>query len=236
MYKRPPLRLRDEHISNTRPEQGSFLYDIVNPPPTIHVSGRKRRPVYQKDAYLSLLKKSYEDAGIEYKEPDIPDYVPRVSMAPPRDEPELSFSDRVYMKVRILKSGIIRIKLDTSFATLHEKYYSKCKIPPMKSIIQSYKTFGFSPEFLEKVTKKFSKFNDCKKKVHEKIDSFLNKESDKKQKKIKKKEQEIEEEIEEEENEEEEDDIPDEDCEMDVEVEEDPDEQPQEDEEAYLSD
>ncbi len=239
MYKRPPLRVREEPGISTRPKPGSFLDKIVNPPPSAGYK-QKRYPVYQKDTYLALLKRNYHALGLEYKEPDIPDYVPPVKSERP-SEPELTFADKVYMKVRILKSGIIRIKLDTSFAVLYEKYYSNQKHPPMKSIIQAYKSLGFSSEFLEKVKTKFSKFADHKKKVQEKIDSIFNKEPVKKPKKTKKKEELIEdenEEIEEEINEEEEedDDVPDEDGGMDVEVEEDPDEQPEEDEEAYISD
>ena len=186
------------------------------------------------------MKRNYHALGLEYKELDIPDYVPPVKSERP-SEPELTFADKVYMKVRILKSGIIRIKLDTSFAVLYEKYYSNQKHPPMKSIIQAYKSLGFSSEFLEKVKTKFSKFADHKKKVQEKIDSIFNKEPAKKSKKTKKKEELIEdenEEIEEERNdEEEEDDDPGEDGEMDVELDEDLDEQPQDDQdEAYISD
>jgi len=238
MYKRPPLRVREEPGISTRPKPGSFLDKIVNPPPSAGYK-QKRYPVYQKDTYLALLKRNYHALGLEYKELDIPDYVPPVKSERP-SEPELTFADKVYMKVRILKSGIIRIKLDTSFAVLYEKYYSNQKQPPMKSVIQAYKSIGFSSEFLEKVKTKFSKFADHKKKVQEKIDSIFNKEPAKKPKKTKKKEELIEdenEEIEEErDDEEEEDDDPGEDGGMDVEVEEDPDEQPEEDEEAYISD
>jgi|TARA_B110000003_G_C16642588_1_gene530732 hypothetical protein len=239
MYKRPPLRVREEPGISTRPKPGSFLDKIANPPPTVGYK-QKRYPVYQKDTYLALLKRNYHALGLEYKELDIPDYVPPVKSERP-SEPELTFADKVYMKVRILKSGIIRIKLDTSFAVLYEKYYSNQKHPPMKSIIQAYKSLGFSSEFLEKVKTKFSKFADHKKKVQEKIDSIFNKEPAKKPKKTKKKEELIEdenEEIEEErDDEQEEDDDPGEDGEMDVELDEDPDEQPQDDQdEAYISD
>ena len=239
MYKRPPLRVREEPRVSTRPKPGSFLDKIVNPPPSAGYK-QKKYPVYMKDAYLSLLKRNYDELGIEYKEPDIPDYVPP-QRPDPVEEPQLTFADKVYMKVRILKSGIIRIKLDTSFAVLYEKYYSNQKQPPMKSVIQAYKSIGFSSEFLEKVKTKFSKFVDHKKKVQEKIDSIFNKEPAKKPKKTKKKEELIEdenEEIEEErDDEEEEDDDPGEDGEMDVELDEDLDEQPQDDQdEAYISD
>ena len=234
MYKRPPLRVREEPRPSTRPKPGTFLDRIVNPPPSVPYV-RKKYPVYQKEVYLALLKRNCKELGLEYKEPDIPDYVPPQRSKPPI-EPQLTFSDKVYMKVRILKSGVIRIKLDASFANLYEKYYSKQKQPPMKSVIQAYKSMGFSPEFLEKIKTRYSKFAEHRKKVEKMIDEIFNKEPAKKPKK--KKEEVIEEEEEEEEeDEEDQDDDPGEDGEMDVEVDNDDDnEQPQEDEEAYLSD
>jgi hypothetical protein len=233
MYKRPPLRVREEPRPSTRPKPGTFLDRIVNPPPSVPYV-RKKYPVYQKEVYLALLKRNCKELGLEYKEPDIPDYVPPQRSKPPI-EPQLTFSDKVYMKVRILKSGIIRIKLDASFANLYEKYYSKQKQPPMKSVIQAYKSMGFSPEFLEKIKTRYSKFAEHRKKVEKMIDEIFNKEPAKKPKK--KKEEVIEEEEEEEEDEEDQDDDPGEDGEMDVELDNDDDnEQPQEDEEAYLSD
>ena len=234
MYKRPPLRVKEEPRISSRPKPGTFLDKIVNPPPTVRYV-QKKYPVYQKDTYLALLKRNCRELGLEYKEPDIPNYVPP-QRPKPVEQPQLTFSDKVYMKVRILKSGIIRVKLDTSFAILYEKYYSKQKQPPMKSLIQAYKSIGFTPEFLEKIKTKFSKFAEHKKKVEKMIDEIFNKEPAKKPKK--KKEEVIEEEEEEEEDEEEDqDDDPGEDGEMDVEVDNDDDnEQPQEDEEAYLSD
>ena len=233
MYKRPPLRVREEPRPSTRPKPGTFLDRIVNPPPSVPYV-RKKYPVYQKEVYLALLKRNCKELGLEYKEPDIPDYVPPQRSKPPI-EPQLTFSDKVYMKVRILKSGIIRIKLDASFANLYEKYYSKQKQPPMKSVIQAYKSMGFSPEFLEKIKTRYSKFAEHRKKVEKMIDEIFNKEPAKKPKK--KKEEVIEEEEEEEEDEEDQDDDPGEDGEMDVELDNDDDnEQPQEEEEAYLSD
>jgi hypothetical protein len=233
MYKRPPLRVREEPRPSGRPRPGTFLDRIVNPPPSVPYV-QKKYPVYQKEVYLALLKRNCKELGLEYKEPDIPDYVPPQRSKPPI-EPQLTFSDKVYMKVRVLKSGIIRIKLDASFANLHEKYYSKQKQPPMKSVIQAYKSMGFSPEFLEKIKTRYSKFAEHRKKVEKMIDEIFNKEPAKKPKK--KKEEVIEEEEEEEDEEEDQDDDPGEDGEMDVEVDNDDDnEQPQEDEEAYLSD
>ena len=244
MYKRPQLRPREESRPSSRPQPGSFLYGIVNPPPKQEYT-RRKYPIYMKHVYLPLLKRNCDELGIEYKEPDIPDYVPPERPHKPV-EPSLPFMDKVYMKVRILKSGIIRIKIDGSFLSLYEKYYSKAKLPPNKTVLQAYKSLGFSESFLEQVKLKFSKFQEHKKKVEQKIDSVFNKEKKeptKKPKKVKKKVEELiedDEPVEDEENEEDEvdeDDDPGEDGEMDVEVDEDLEEQVAEDqEEAYLSD
>jgi hypothetical protein len=244
MYKRPQLRVREPPNTTQEPvkiREGTFLHDIIKKGPTEWSSDKREiQPIYQKDVYLALLKRNNREMGIEWKEPNIPDYVPPERPVRPI-EPELPFPDKIYMKVRILKSGIIRIKLDSSFAVLHEKYYSQCKVPPMKSIIRAYTNMGFSPEFIERIKTKFSKFSEHKKKVEKIIESTFNKEPVKKPKKVKKKEEMIEDEIEEIEDDRDdeidEDDDPPEDGEMDVEVDEDPEEQPPDDqEEAYISD
>ncbi len=243
MYKRPQLRVREPPNINREPAKirdGTFLHSILRRDSPGWSYKHEVKPIYQKDVYLALLKCNCEDMGIEWKEPTIPDYIPPERPVRPV-ELELAFPDKVYMKVRILKSGIIRIKLDASFMTLQEKYYSQCKVPPMKSIIKAYTSMGFSSEFIEQIKIKFSKFANHKKKVEKIIDSTFNKEPVKKPKKIKKKEEMIEEEIEEIEDERDdeihEDDDPGEDGELDIEAEEDPDEQPQDDqEEAYISD
>lgn len=177
--------------------------------------------------------------GIPYKDPQLPEYthVPPVERV---KEPELTFVDRVYMKMRILKNGTVRIKLDPSFAILYEKYYSKGKTPPQKCVIQAYKSMGFSSEFQEKIKKGFLKNIEQQKRIEKVIDKVFNKEPMKKTKRKKKEEEPMEvieepvEDVEEEEDDEE-DDPPPEDEGMDVEpVEEEDVEEPVEEE--YFSD
>src|SRR6056300_1783581 len=225
MYKRPSLRVRNTRVNHqpVKISEGSFLHDIVNPGPTKFYK-YEPAPVYEKETYLTMLKRNYEYLGIPYKEPKLPEYE-RLVKPEPKKEPEITFSDRVYVKMKILKSGIVRIKLDASIASLHEKYYSKAKRPPMKSVIQAYKSMGFSEEFLEKIKKGFERNVVQQKRIEKVIDKIFNKEPVKKPKK-KKKEEEIvveeEKEVEEEdppEDDDEEDDTPGEDDGMDVEPE-----------------
>ena len=91
--------------------------------------------------------------------------------------------------MRILKSGIVRIKIDTSIATLYEKYYSKAIRPPPKSVIQAYKSMGFSEGFLEKIKRNFAKKEKEQKRIEGVIDKLFNKESAKKVKKKKEEEE-----------------------------------------------
>ena len=238
MYKRPPLRVREPprsgHETAKSTPVGSFLHKITNPPPTTHYKW-VRYPVYQKQAYLALLKKNYEENSLEWVEPEISDYE-HPQIIEKSKEPELTFIDRVYLNLRFLKSGIIRVKLNTSFVSLFEKYYSKNKLPQIKNVIQAYKSQEFSDVFLERIKKNHEKRIAHIKKVSNAIDLIFNKEPVKKTKKKKEEpklvEQEEEINDEDEQDQDQEDDGPEEDEALDVEV----DEELEEQQEEYFSD
>jgi hypothetical protein len=241
MYKRPPPRSKVVHTSHepVKFSEGSYLHGLLNPGPTKWYK-YVPAPVYKEDDYLKMLQKNNETLGIPYKDPHLPKYEKPVKPES-KKEPELTFLDRVYVKMRILKSGIVRIKLDASIATLNEKYYKKAKRPPAKSIIQAYKSMGFSTEFLEKIKKRFDWNVKEQKRIEKVVDSIFNKEAVKKPKKKKKEEEEIveeEKEVEEEDppEDDEEDDTPGEDDGMDVEPEMEDDVEEPVEEEEYFSD
>jgi hypothetical protein len=234
MYKRPSPRVRNDSV-NPKPVkfiEGSFLHGIVNPGRT-EVYKFAPGPVYEKEAYLNALEKHYKQCGIPFKDPQLPDSV-KIVRPEPIKEPELGFIDQVYLKMRILKSGIVRIKLDASIATLYEKYYKKALRPPMKSILSAYKSMGFSPQFLEKIKKRFEWNVKEQKRIDKVIDKIFNTEPVKKVKKKKKEEEEIIEDLNE--DEEEKDDAPEEDEGLDVEPDADEDIEEPVDEDEYLSD
>ena len=174
MYKRPPIRTNESRGNKTtRPVPGDFIYSIIHPPPT-EVPTRIRKPVYNQDNYLTLLEKNYVENNLVFKKPTLPDYtvVPILSKT---SEPYIYDIDRVYMKLKILKSGIIRIKLNTSFISLYEKYYSQNKIPSMKTLVQAYKSFDFSDEFITRIKKRYEKRVAFSKKISNIIDDVLTK-------------------------------------------------------------
>ena len=134
--------------------------------------------------------------------------------------------------MKVLKSGIIRVKINSAIASLYEKD----KKPGIKSILQVFKSHGFSQHFLDDIKRKYDRRVIFGEKVPRILDKIFNKEPVKKVKKIKIVKPVLEEEIEiepdPEEEEEEEDVVPIEEGGMDIEVEVD-EEQPEED---YLSD
>jgi hypothetical protein len=233
MYKRPSPRVKClPPIRGDKPVEGSFLYDIIHSKPP-NVYEFRKRPIYKKEDYLKALKRNHEQLGIPYTEPELPE---PTSIVPPSpcNEPELIYGDRVGVSLRILKNGTIRIRVSGGIATMYEKYYRHGIQPPLKVILQAYKSHGFSREFLEKIKKSHEKKMIFAKKVSGILAKIFDKEPTKKPKKEKKKEKKEEHE---EENvdlpeEEHEDDIPLEEGELDVE----PDEEEDIEEEEYVSD
>ena len=216
MYKRPSKRVKVHPVRGTIPS-GSFLGSIIhNEPPKFYE--RVKQPVYQQESYLRALKKNYEDNGLPFKDPELPDYV-EPERPQPTKEPELTYGDRVQVTFRILKSGIVRVKVNAAIADVYDKYYRHGKKPPFKTILQAYKSHGFSKEFLEKIKMKNEKQKLFATKVEKILEKIFDKEPVKKPKKEKKKPVEEEEEQLPEVEEEEEDDVPEDEGGLDMELE-----------------
>tara|TARA_B110000495_G_C23029365_1_gene612515 strand:+ start:2203 stop:2820 length:618 start_codon:yes stop_codon:yes gene_type:complete len=145
--------------------------------------------VYKYDDYLKLLKTNNKQMGIPYVDPKLPvyEYQPIPKKIP---EVELDVPDRVYMRLRILKNGIVRVKLNASIWDLYNTYYRRAIKPPFKAVLQAYKAHGFSQNFMENMKKN----NEKQKRLAQRIDKvFINifdKDHVKRLKKEKKKEEE----------------------------------------------
>ena len=220
MYKRPSKRVKvhpvPTPVRGTLPP-GSFLGSIINnESPNFYE--RVKEPVYQQEIYLRALKKNYEDNGLSFKDPELPEYV-QPERPQPTKEPELIYGDRVQVTFRVLKSGIVRVKVNAAIADVYDKYYRRGKKPPFKTILQAYKSHGFSKEFLEKIKMRYEKQKLFATKVEKILEKIFDKEPVKKPKKEKKKPVEEEEEQLPEVEEEEEDDVPEDEGELDMELE-----------------
>lgn len=191
MYKRPSRRVRCNYeYSHKVPPEGSFLYKLLNPPPTQYPV-KIKQPVYHQDDYLKLLESNYKSLGLPFVDPGLPVVVPIVSPEPVK-EPELIYGDRVQVNLRVLKSGIVRIKVNSAIADVYNKYYKQGQRPPFKTILNAYKSHGFSKGFLERITKNNDKRKALGLKIEKVFAKIFDKEPVKKVKK-KKKEEEIEE-------------------------------------------
>jgi hypothetical protein len=186
-------------------------------------------PVYHQDDYLKLLEANYKKMGLPYVDPQLPIIQPRVYPEPPK-EPELTFGDRIQVNLRVLKSGIVRVKINSAIAELYAKYYRHAKRPPFKMVLQAYKSHGFSKEYLQRIEKNNEKRKDLYIRIEKVFTKIFDKEPMKKVKK-KKKEEEIVEPVEDEDIPSKSDE-PEEEETLDVE----PDEDEDEVEEEYISD
>jgi hypothetical protein len=227
-YRRPPRRTHVRSIvhKNEPIAPGSFLYNIITPIPTVYYKFEKLA-IYKQDDYLKLLEKNNREMGLPFVNPNLP-IIEKTAKIPAPQEPDIEFSDQIKVNLRVLKNGIVRVKINCAVASMYEKY----KKPPIKVILQAYKAQGYSQEFLDRIKKRSKQREEFSKKVPGIIDKIFNKEPVKKIKKVKKVP--VPDEIPEEEPEEEleEDVIPLEEGEMDVEVEVDDEEQ----QEEYVSD
>jgi hypothetical protein len=235
MFRRPSQRVKCPPAQNVgKPKPGTFLYNLMTPG-EVECFTFKKGPIYKKEDYMRLLEKNHEKLGIPYVKPDLPEPVPYVPPEKP-NEPRLEFGDQVYVTLRILKSGIVRVKVSCAIAMMYEKYYRHGVQPPFKTVLQAYKSHGFSPQFLEKIKKSHERKMAYAKKVPGILEKIFEKEAIKKAKKEREKEREKEKEDEEGvpplDDVEEDDTPPIEECELDVE----PDEEEDVEEEEYVSD
>ena len=221
MYRQPSRRVKcPPPVRGDKPLEGSFLYNIIHSkPPDVYEF--KKGPIYKKEDYLKALKRNNEQLGIPYVEPDLPDatqYDPPTQVT----EPDIKYGDHVEVKLRILKSGIVRVKVISAIADMYDKYYRHARLPPIKVIIQAYKSHGFSDEFIQKIKDSHEKKMKFAKKVQGILAKIFDKETVKKIKKKKEEKNVEEDEVPKEDIEEDED--PNEEGELDVE----PDEEPEE--------
>jgi hypothetical protein len=226
MFKRPSQRVRCPPVTRgDRPKEGAFLYNLINSKP-YEVFTFEKASIYRREDYIKALKKNNQSLGIPYVEPVLPDATPRPNIERV-DEPELVYGDRIQVTLRVLKNGVVRVKVNGAIATMYEKYYRHGKHAPIKTILQACKAHGFSTQFLDRVKNNHDKRMRYAKKVPGILEKIFDKQPVKKVKKVKKVEDEEEDEPLKSEE-------PDEDETLDVE----PDEEEEEevvDEEEYFS-
>ena len=204
MYKRPALRLREScTTSSMRPIEGTFLHSITNNENTKYFEPRETY-IANYDNYIETLRKSCDESGAKFKVPKYILPMPEIDQVPPKNKSPIRFIDDVIVRINVLKCGKVRVKLITHMATLYEKYFSKNKIPPSKTLAAALKAIGYDESYASSVPdiiENRRKSMDIRWKT---LDDIFNKPSASNSKKKVKKEPEVEVEVEPEEDDEDE--------------------------------
>ena len=145
-------------ISPCKLTPGSFLYNIVYGN-TNKVPETKPFYVQNKKDYLESLERNCREIGIPFKKPNVEE-IPIPKKIDSYVEQHIDNLDQIVVHLNVLKSGKIRIKVIPHMAVLNEKYYSKYKIPPIKSITSALKALGYSQEFMDSMMEKYKKRNE----------------------------------------------------------------------------
>lgn len=164
------------------------LVESVKKPVLTSWSRPPKVPVHRQEDYLRLLRKNYEDYGLEFDESKF-----RVDCDPPEiqkfEEPEAISHPfgQLYLNLTYTKTKV-KVKINCALYDIHEKYYAVGKTPPVKALVQALKTVGYSDDFLKKVIKGYDENKRFGKKIWKYLETKLFKEEKKKKAKKPKKE------------------------------------------------
>lgn len=205
MFKKPGVTNLQKPATApfVKPTEG-VLGKIANPTCYQQLVKDKSFSVQNSDKYLKALEKNYEYYGVSFKKPDVSESTKKYrDVAEP--ENHFTYPDVIPVKLNVLKSGKIRIKIMYHMAQMWEKYGCNSR-PSHKTMVSVYKHMGYSTEFIDKMNKS----NERKKVLKTKYEKMIEKIFDKPTKKKvapppKKKEPDEEDEIREEDEEEEKD-------------------------------
>ena len=141
----------------TKLTPGSFLYNILYGKNDNTI---EKKPFYvqNKKDYLESLERNCKEMGIPFKKPYVEE-IPPYEKVNDSIETHIEHLDQIIVNLNVLKSGKVRVKVLPHMAVLNEKYYSKYKIPPIKSISSALKAIGYSQEFIDSMMVKYKKRN-----------------------------------------------------------------------------
>jgi hypothetical protein len=153
MLKRPSKRVRvSPDINERHTASNGIVHSIIN---NKHLTAR---PVHQPkfgyqniEQYKRMLKTNYERCSLPFREPNVVEARGKETYTVYRVECHVDYLDKVYVKLNILKSGKVRVKVITNFLFFWKTYYSKGKAPPFKVILAACKALGYSETFITKM-------------------------------------------------------------------------------------
>lgn len=187
MLKRPLKRVPVSPVINAQYQvDGGFVNGMIKNHSVTIRPVREARFGYQNvEQYKRMLKRNYVYYDVPYKDPDVIEATARSSNEK-ETECLVDFLDKVYLRLNILKSGKVRIKLVTNFVSFWKTYYSKGKTPPFKTILAACKALGYSEKFLNKMVINKKKRQDYVKVLEKIIETIFDKSTSSKKKVVKK--------------------------------------------------
>ena len=205
-FKRPSVRSHRNLPTPpfVRPTKG-VVHDIINLPKYCYAKPKPIVAQERVEEYLRDLKKNYDYHGIPFKQPDIIELQPKHKV-PPEPERHIEYLDQVQVRLSVLKTGKVRVKMVLHGAQLYEKYYAHGKCPPIKTLTAAYKNLGYSEKFIQDFTEKYKKRVIFGKKLDKILENIFDKSVNAKKKTAAEKKKKLLDEKPEEEPEEEEDD------------------------------
>jgi hypothetical protein len=153
MLKRPCKRVPvSPYITHEPPIVKGVVFSIINDK---HITARPVRQSkfgYQNvDQYKRMLEANYQACGLPYREPNVTEARGKDTYTVYETECHVDYLDKLYVKLTILKSGSVRVKIITNFLYFWKTYYSKGKSPAYKTLVAAYKALGYSDTFLKKM-------------------------------------------------------------------------------------
>lgn len=136
-----------------KPKSG-LVYEILQG--QYYVPQPIEKPKYYKDPeYLNLLEKNFKKFNVPYK----PKENYQLNLKEYKIKPiecHLEYLDKVDVELHVQKNGKIKVKLSTCMCNLYDKYYKNGRVPPIKTIISTYRNIGYSEAFISMIKKKYN--------------------------------------------------------------------------------
>lgn len=136
-----------------KPKSG-FVYEILQG--QYYVPQPIEKPKYYKDPeYLNLLEKNYKKCNVPYK----PKENYQIKLKEYKIKPiecHIEYIDRVGVELHVQKNGNVKVKLSMCMCKLYDKYYKNGHLPPIKTIIATYRNMGYSEAYISNIKKKYN--------------------------------------------------------------------------------
>lgn len=115
----------------------------------------KKIEYYKSESYIRDLARNNKNLNIPFKRPEVvecPTWVDRKI----KNEPKLSYIDAINVELNVV-GDTVKVNLHCGINELYNSYYTQGKTPSHKRIISTYREYGFSEEYINRLKKNILK-------------------------------------------------------------------------------